>query len=146
MPSFLYSLVVLMYNVSYCFDDVFQSHLVYILQEGNLDFSQSVSQPEKEIRSSSSEDLKTCLQSEDTKSNVFPGGRISINSVPYKLMEPNIPLIMNDKHTIAFSNLELNSSPCKALLSFGTLYKVQRFSYQYTIDIYGSDRVCDCTC
>ena len=55
-------------------------------------------------------------------------------------MESNIPLIMNDKHTIAFSNLELNSSPCKGLLSFGTLYKVQRFSYQYTIDIYGSDQ------
>ena len=87
-----------------------------------------------------SELLKTCLQSEYRKSHLFPGKRISINSVPYKLMESNIPLIMNDSHTTAFSNVDFESGSCKGLLSFGTLFRVQKFSYQYTVDIYGNDR------
>ena len=93
-----------------------------------------------ELEIVSPEVLRACLQSENTKSTLFPGGRININSLPYQLLDSNLPLVMNDSHTTAFSHLDLKSGSCKGLLSFGTLYRVQKFSFQYNVDIYGSDR------
>ena len=59
----------------------------------------------------------------------------NLKSVPYQLLDSNLPLFMNDSPTTAFSNLDLKSGSCIGLLSFGTMYRVQKISFQYTINI-----------
>ena len=105
-----------------------------VFQENDLKFAE-------ELHVLSQESLQTYMSSEEISHAIFPADRISINSVPFQLLESNIPLITQDKHTVTFSNIRLESKSCKGLLSFGTLFRTQAYSYQYTIDIYGTDMV-----
>ena len=64
-----------------------------------------------------------------------------VDVVPYKLMESNIAL-MNDysgDHTKAYSDVRLDNGVAMGMLSFGTLFRAQKVSYVYGIELYGSD-------
>ena len=86
--------------------------------------------------------LSKYFASEEISSYLFPHKRILVNATPYRLMESNIPLILeNSDVTKIYTNVENTSNnECSGLLSVGTVYPVRRPSYAYNIEIYGEDR------
>ena len=86
--------------------------------------------------------LSTYFASEKISSYLFPHKRILVNATPYRLMESNIPLILeNSDITKIYTNVEsMSNDNCTGLVSIGTVYPVRRPSYAYNIEIYGEDR------
>ena len=73
---------------------------------------------------------------------LFPKDRILVNSVPYRLMESNIPLIFSNKKFMDMrirTDVGTRGDNYKGLLSIGTGYPVPRPSFAYNIELYGED-------
>ena len=73
---------------------------------------------------------------------LFPKDRILVNSVPYRLMESNIPLIFSNKKFMNMcirTDVGTRGDNYKGLLSIGTGYPVPRPSFAYNIELYGED-------
>ena len=86
-------------------------------------------------------DVAKYINSEDLRNYLFPYKRILVDMVPYKLMESNT-IRMQDisgEHTRVFSDVTDENKGAKGILSFGTLFKAQKVSYVYGIEIYGTD-------
>ena len=61
-----------------------------------------------------------------------------VNTVPYRLMRENIPLILDKSgFTEIYSDVVSGYNSCTGLLSIGTLYPVKRPKFAYNIEIYG---------
>ena len=83
--------------------------------------------------------LASYIRSEVVSKYLFPQGRIVVNSVPYKAMESNIPVLREQKDaSVIFSDL-CNSDPSSGMLSIGTLFHVKNPAFAYNIELYGSD-------
>ena len=85
--------------------------------------------------------LSTYFASENIRSYLFPHERILVNSIPYRLLSNNIPLIMDNYSgmTEIYSDVVACSSGCTGLLSVGTVYPVKQPTFAYNIEIYGDD-------
>ena len=82
--------------------------------------------------------LSEYFTSETVRSYLFSQGRILVNSIPYRLMSENIPLILDNSGTTKiYSDVVLNQKGCTGLLSIGTVYPVKRPTFAYNIEIYG---------
>lgn len=85
--------------------------------------------------------LSEYFASNPIKKYLFPQGRILVNSIPYRPMSTNIPLILDKSgYTEIYSDVVLGNKECTGLLSVGTVYPVKRPKFAYNIEIYG-----DCT-
>ena len=83
--------------------------------------------------------IASYIRSEVVSKYLFPQGRVVVNSVPYRAMESNIPVIREQKDaTVIFSDL-CNSNPLSGMLSTGTLFHVKSPAFAYNIELYGSD-------
>ena len=84
--------------------------------------------------------LTEYFSTEAIKNYLFPEGRMLVNTVPYRLMRENIPLIMDKSgFTEILSDVVLgnNNNKCTGLLTVGTIYPVKRPKFAYNIEIYG---------
>ena len=84
--------------------------------------------------------LATYFASERISCYLFPHERILVNSIPYRLLSSNIPLIMkNSSITEIYSDVEVGDNGCTGLLSVGTVYPVKQPVFAYNIEMYGDD-------
>ena len=80
------------------------------------------------------------MRSETTTRYLFPRDRIVVNSVPYKVMESNIPAIREQKDfTVIYSDVKFNflKDP-RGILSIGSLFPIPNAAHAYNIELYGS--------
>ena len=87
--------------------------------------------------------LAPYFQSMSISSYLFPSNRIVVDIVPYQLMESNLAL-MNEysgTHTAVFSDVRVENGTVRGLLSFGTVFRTQKVSFVYSIEMYGTDAV-----
>ena len=78
----------------------------------------------------------------DIASYLFPHDCIVVDYFPYKAMESNIPKMKAiNNHTDVFSDVRFEQGTVRGALSFGTVFKTQKVSYEYNIEIYGHDKV-----
>jgi len=61
---------------------------------------------------------------------IFQDGRLIINSVPYSIMESNVPLMLSERTSAIVS---FPSSQHDTLLTFGNYFHTQIFSYIFHI-------------
>ena len=120
-----------------CFN--FQSYLIYTIEAESMCLKETDQLLGEELESVSSETLHKYMCLGEYSTTFFPEGRVLVNSVPFKLISSNVQFILKDEHTTSFSDIHNTTD---GLLSFGTLYRVQSYSYQYTINIYGNDLKC----
>ena len=87
------------------------------------------------------DDVAKFFTSNDIRNYLFPYKRILVDMVPYKLMKSNTIRMqeISGEHTRAFSDVTDRNNGTKGILSFGTLFKAQKVSYVYGIEIYGTD-------
>ena len=81
------------------------------------------------------------IRSPTASQYLFPKDRIVVNSVPYRVMEANIPAIREQKDiTAIYSDVNFNYLNIPSgVLSIGSLYPVPKPAYAYNIELYGSD-------
>ena len=114
----------------------FQNYLIYTIEAESMCLKETDQLLGEELESVSSETLHKHMCLEEYSTTFFSEGRVLVNSVPFKLINSNVQFILKDEHTTSFSDIHNTTD---GLLSFGTLYRVQSYSYQYTINIYGND-------
>ena len=87
--------------------------------------------------------LAAYINLESSRQYLFPKDRIVVNSVPYKVMESNIPVIREQKDlTVIYSDVRFNFLKVpRGMLSFGTSFPVHNAAHAYNIELYGSDSV-----
>ena len=84
--------------------------------------------------------LVSYIRSKTISQYLFPKDRIVVNSVPYRVLESNIPLLKEQGDmTVILSDVNTNSSSPQGILSIGTIFPVRNPSYAFNIEIYGSD-------
>ena len=63
-----------------------------------------------------------------------------IDVVPYKMIDANIPFMMQPRQYMeVYSNIRISGDTCSGLLSFGLLFPIARPQYKYMLDIFGTD-------
>ena len=63
-----------------------------------------------------------------------------VDVVPYKMIDANIPYIMQPKQYMeVYSDIKQSGDTCSGLLSFGLLFPIARPQYKYIVDIFGTD-------
>ena len=63
-----------------------------------------------------------------------------VDVVPYKMMDANIPYIMQPKQYMeVYSDIKQSGDTCSGLLSFGLLFPIARPHYKYMVDLFGTD-------
>ena len=127
LPDFVYSLL--------------QSNLVYIMDLENIHIQERDMPAVDTVLPIAFNDVAKYINCEDLRNYLFPYKRILVDMVPYKLMESNT-IRMKDisvEHTRVFSDVTDGKNGTKGILSFGTLFKAQKVSYVYGIEIYGTD-------
>ena len=87
------------------------------------------------------DDVAKFFKSNGLSNYLFPYNRISVDMVPYKLMESNTIRMqeISGEHTRVFSDVTDGKNGAKGILSFGTLFKAQKVYHVYGIEIYGTD-------
>ena len=87
------------------------------------------------------DDVAKFFTSNGLSSYLFPYNRILVDMVPYKLIHSNTTRMqeISGEHTRVFSDVTDGKNGAKGILSFGTLFKAQKVSYVYGIEIYGAD-------
>ena len=79
------------------------------------------------------------IRSKTLREYLFPKERIVINVVPHRVMESNIPLFREQGDmTMVFSDVGIQAGKPQGVLSFGSMYPIQKPPYAYNIEIYGS--------
>ena len=119
----------------------FQHYMIYIVQLENVLLPWRDLDTSHLVLKIPFDNLATYFNSSDISRYLFPHQRIMVDIVPYKLMESNIPL-MNDfssGHTKAYTDVREENGGIRGMLSFGTLFRAQKVSYVYGIEIYGTD-------
>ena len=86
-------------------------------------------------------DVAKFFTSNGIRNYLFPYKRILVDMVPYKLMKSNTFRMkdISGEHTRVFSDVTVGNNGEKGILSFGTLFKAQKVSYVYGIELYGTD-------
>ena len=87
------------------------------------------------------DDVAKFFKSNGLSNYLFPYNRILVDMVPYKLIESNTIRMeeISGEHTRVFSDVTDGNNGTKGILSFGTLFKAQKVSYVYGIEIYRTD-------
>ena len=86
--------------------------------------------------------LSTYFKTHHLIQYLFPEDRILVNSIPYRLMQSNIPIIFSNNKIIdmcMYTDVSYCTDRYKGLLSVGTSYPVPRPSFAYNIELYGED-------
>ena len=86
--------------------------------------------------------LSTYFKTHHLRQYLFPEDRILVNSIPYRLMQSNIPIIFSNNKIIdmcMYTDVSYCTDSYKGLLSIGTSYPVPRPSFAYNIELYGED-------
>ena len=118
-----------------------QANLVYIMDLENIHIQERDMAAVDTVLPIAFNDVAKYINSEDLRNYLFPYKRILVDMVPYKLMESNTIRMqeISGEHTRVFSDVTDGKNGAKGILSFGTLFKAQKVSYVYGIEIYGTD-------
>ncbi|CAC5369069.1 unnamed protein product [Mytilus coruscus] len=81
-------------------------------------------------------DLIQTIKEQDFNSLMFKDNRIIIDTVPYRLMESNIPMILMERTKAVASYLDDNK---KSIVTFGSYFKLSNGEIFCNLDIYGDD-------
>ena len=124
-----------------CLFFLLQSNLVYILHQENKKIQESDVAAADTVLPIAFGDVAKYINTEGIRNYLFPYKRILVDMVPYKLMESNTTRMqeLSGEHTRVFSDVTDGNDGTKGILSFGTLFKAQKVSYVYGIEIYGTD-------
>lgn len=79
-------------------------------------------------------DLIQTIKDQDLYSQMFKDNRLIIDTVPYRLMESNIPLILMERTKAVASYLDNNK---KSIITFGSYFKLSNGELFCNLDIYG---------
>ncbi|XP_063413241.1 uncharacterized protein LOC134695759 [Mytilus trossulus] len=79
-------------------------------------------------------DLIQSIKDQDFYSQMFKDNRLIIDTVPYRLMESNIPLILMERTKAVASYLDDNN---KSIITFGSYFKLSNGDIFCNLDIYG---------
>ncbi|CAC5421857.1 SNX16 [Mytilus coruscus] len=79
-------------------------------------------------------DLIQTIKEQDFYSQMFKDNRIIIDTVPYRLMESNIPMILMERTKAVASYLDDNK---KSIVTFGSYFKLSNGELFCNLDIYG---------
>ena len=118
-----------------------QSNLVYILHQENKKKQEPDIAAADTVLPIAFDDVAKYINTEGIRNYLFPYKRILVDMVPYKLMESNTIRMqeISGEHTRVFSDVTDGYGGANGILSFGTLFKAQKVSYVYGIEIYGTD-------
>lgn len=84
-------------------------------------------------------DLQRLIQNKEQYPMVFKEKRVVVDTVPYKLIQQNVPLICCNKTTIYGSFL---NEPEKTLLTFGTHFRMTSGEIYCKLTVYGTINNC----
>lgn len=79
-------------------------------------------------------DLIQIIKQQNLSSQMFKDNRIIIDTVPYRLMESNIPMILMERTKAVASYLDDNK---KSIVTFGSYFKLSNGELFCNLDIYG---------
>ncbi|XP_063415056.1 uncharacterized protein LOC134696992 [Mytilus trossulus] len=82
----------------------------------------------------SEHDLIQIIKEKDFYSKMFKYNRIIIDDLPYRLMESNIPMMLNEKTKAVGSYLDDNK---KSIITIGSYFKLSNGEIFCKLDIYG---------
>ena len=118
-----------------------KSNLVYILHQENKKIQEPDIANADTVLPIAFDDVAKYINTEGIRNYLFPYKRILVDMVPYKLMESNTIRMkeISGEHTRVFSDVTDGYGEANGILSFGTLFKAQKVSYVYGIEIYGTD-------
>ena len=113
----------------------------YLLEPTTLTFLNTDVRNAQELCLITDDQLGGYIRSQTACQYLFPKDRIVVNSVPYRVIEANIPAIREGKDITAIYsdvNFDYLNTP-KGVLSIGSLMPVPNPAYAYDIELYGSD-------
>ena len=115
--------------------------MVYILHQENKDKQEPDIAAADTVLPIASDDVAKNINTEGIRNYLLPYKRIMVDIVPYTLMESNTIRMqeISGEHTRVFSDVTFGNNSAKGILSFGTLFKAQKVSYVYGIEIYRAD-------
>ncbi|CAG2192928.1 unnamed protein product [Mytilus edulis] len=79
-------------------------------------------------------DLIQTIKDQDFYSQMFKDNRLIIDTVPYRLIESNIPMILMERTKAVASYLDDNK---KSIITFGSYFKLSNGELFCNLDIYG---------
>ena len=92
------------------------------------------------LESVTDQKLSVYLASNSVQEYLWPERRMIVDMVPLRTIESNITHIRGpEEFTAIFSDIRTENDKCSGLLSFGTVFKVQKHPYHINLDIFGSD-------
>ena len=84
--------------------------------------------------------LSQYFKSKLVQDYLWPERRMIVDMLPLKTIDANIPYMKGPEgYTTVFSDVRTENDACCGLLSFGTVFEVQRHPYHYNLDIFGDD-------
>ena len=92
------------------------------------------------LESVTDQKLSVYLASNLVQEYLWPERRMIVDMVPLRTIESNITYMRGpEDFTAIFSDIRIENDKCSGLLSFGTVFKVQKHPYHMNLDIFGSD-------
>ena len=92
------------------------------------------------LESVTDQKLSVYLASNSVQEYLWPERRMIVDMVPLRTIETNITYMRGpEEFTAIFSDIRTENDKCCGLLSFGTVFKVQKHPYHMNLDIFGSD-------
>ena len=119
----------------------FQFNFIYMMEIENILLSETDLTDVDKILKIPLDDVVMFIRSDDIRKYLFPYKRKLLDMVPYKLMESNIVRMneLSSARTNAFSDIAVDKTGIRCVVSFGTLFKTPKVSYVYGVDKYGTD-------